>query len=197
MDNMVRTFLGFEFFKAGQFFISDQPYKNWQQPTILQLENLTHLQAENGCYLICLGDRYYEENILYVGYYSGTLKKRSLRINKTNGECVSWHSDNIDDNVNKLLKIIHGIPCDDKAWKGAVARRKDFDKNIRNLINQVQQSGQQAEISLWLIKDPKITLEKNGICLNISAAVERYFLESKLKLPLNTVGNKQSKERTK
>ncbi|MEH8017487.1 hypothetical protein MN202_09595 [Rheinheimera muenzenbergensis] len=194
MDNMVRTFLGFDFFKAGQFFISEQPYKNWQQPTVLQLENLTHLQAENGCYLICLGDGYCEENILYVGYYSGTLQRRSLRLNETSGEYVSWHSDNIDDNINKLLKIIHGIPCDDKAWKGAVARRKQFDEQIRSLVHQVQQSGQQAEISLWLIADANITLKKNGMCLNISAAVERYFLDSALKLPLNTVGNKQRKE---
>ena len=195
MDNSTRTFLGFNFFKAGQFALSDVPYNHWQQPTILKLMNDAYLHADNGCYLICLGDDYSEENIMYVGYYSGTLKQRSLQFNKASAEYVSWHSDNIDDNINKLLKIIVGIPCEDKAWKGAVARRKHFDETIRNFVEQVKQSGQQAEISLWLIAEPKVTLP-NNICLNISAAVERYFLDSALTLPLNTVGNKQRKLQT-
>lgn len=193
MHITLKKFLGFPFRKVGQFALSQHSYKKWLLPTIVKLDNDADLLATNGCYVICLGDAYCDSNILYVGYYSGTLQQRGLRRNSVSGEYMSWHSDNIDDNINKILKIIQGIPCNDKAWKGAPGKRNNFDSTIRAFINKVMSAGQLPEISLWLIENPIVKLADVGISLNISAAIERHFLDSTLVLPLNTVGNTRKK----
>ena len=91
---------GFEFVKIGQAVMSDTPIiaKGTSGNYKLAFESfhLGFLTAEQSTYLV-----YEDEDLIYVGYYSGSFKDRWLR--KQNDIYYFWHSDNIDDYCNKVL----------------------------------------------------------------------------------------------
>ena len=95
---------GFNFVKIGFAYLCDEPLKAKfdgkeliDYKLALKLINNDLLKAEQSTYLV-----YVEDKLVYVGYYSGSFKTRWLR--EQNNNLYFWHSDNIDNQVNKLIK---------------------------------------------------------------------------------------------
>lgn len=92
-----KMFNGFEFVQIGKSTFFDNPSRRKTKlPWYLGLE-LNHsdfAQAGKSAYIVTNQD-----DILYVGMYSGTFKERWLA-----GGNYIWHSDNVADNINNLLK---------------------------------------------------------------------------------------------
>ncbi len=97
----------FEFVKIGEAYLCDKPLKathegkplkDWRlKLKLLVGEDI--LNAEQSTYLI-----YDNDNLLYVGYFSNSFKKRWW---KKKG--YFWHGDIVDNKVNELVKQNHNI----------------------------------------------------------------------------------------
>ncbi|NVJ69671.1 MAG: hypothetical protein HWE08_04915 [Alphaproteobacteria bacterium] len=114
---IINRFLGFEFVKVAVFDLSEHPYtyiKNqktktentWATPTRINFFDEAYVDAGQSAYLVCGGTEYQPEDILYVGEYSASLKERWLRLHAQGEvrEWLVWHSDNLADGLNRLLK---------------------------------------------------------------------------------------------
>lgn len=91
---------GYKFIKIGEAVLADTPLNakgisdNYRLS--LKLIDNEFINAEQSAYLVYEGDK-----LIYVGYYSGSFKARWLR--EQNDNFYFWHSDNVDNYVNKLL----------------------------------------------------------------------------------------------
>jgi hypothetical protein len=76
-----RSVSGFEFIKAGEFLISEQPYqfKDWTSKLVLKLYDERYEKAEETVYLLTS-----EDQILYVGEFTYNLKDRWISKNHVN-----------------------------------------------------------------------------------------------------------------
>ncbi|WP_448554464.1 hypothetical protein [Thalassotalea montiporae] len=192
-----KQFLNFEFTKVGTFYLGESAYKsknhNWKSPTQIKFINDDIVNAECSTYLVCLGDHCKQEHILYVGEYTNSLKQRWLRKHNSlpanKKQWVSWHSDNLDNNLNRLLKIVNEqLSIKDVDWEAKTARKKEaIHENISKILSEVKIGSSRPELSLWLTYDPWVKLP-NGHQVNISRSIEQEFLASDLPLPLNTKG---------
>ena len=94
---LVENFL---FVKIGKAKIVDIPLKakgiSNDYKLALELINNELINAEQSAYLV-----YDDKELIYAGYYSGSFKARWLR--EQNKQYYFWHSDNVDNEVNKLL----------------------------------------------------------------------------------------------
>ena len=192
-----KQFLNFEFTKVGTFYLGGSAYKsknhNWQSPTQIKFMNDGIVNAECSTYLVCFGEQYKQEHILYVGEYTNSLKQRWLRKHNSSTinekQWVSWHSDNLDNNLNKLLKVVsEQLSITDVDWDAKTAQKKEaIHENISRMLSEIAIENSIPEISLWLTYDPWVKLP-NGHQVNISRSIEQEFLTSDLPLPLNTKG---------
>lgn len=200
-------FKGFKFVKVGEFKLGDTAYKYgqkskkgetlWECPTLCKLTDPNFLNASSSTYIVTLGKKPTVRDILYVGMYTETLNNRWFQ-NKEHEECsLSWHSDNLDNNINLLLKKLHNIPTD-KEWTSK--KQEQLQSVLENHmgLNSRVDSKQPADkkISLWLTVDP-YQKGSNNKELNISTSIEQYFLEnydeSMMPLPFNAKGKNKPK----
>ncbi|WP_102798921.1 hypothetical protein [Bowmanella denitrificans] len=195
-----KNYLGFDFVKAGHFELGEKSHthKNgeWQKPTVFKPTNRNFLKAGTSAYLVILGSNYQQQNILYVGEYTGSLHNRWFQRHSQGEELVVWHSDNLADNINRVLMCeLQG----DKA-ETSVPRKPISDKD-KKIISKIQtemlhqlQDGEAPEISLWLTLDPYVETRTVGR-LNISRAIEQHFLSNtNLLLPLNSKGRQTTND---
>ncbi|GBL04792.1 hypothetical protein [Glaciecola sp. KUL10] len=197
----------FEFVKVGTFHLGKSTYQRrastWQNPTQVVIKNEKFLNAGTSAYLVCLGNEYRDEHILYAGEYSTTLQTRWLeKYNKQVNEderWVSWHSDNLDINLNRLLTCLRdGGDLSRIVWKVTgktektrARKRTQLSGCISNMLDEIDTRGATPEISLWVIVNPLVLLPHVGE-LNISSSIEKYFLLSDLALPFNSRGRGRS-----
>lgn len=123
---ILKKFKGFEFVKVATFDVSENPYTftnnkkviTWHTPTRVNFINQSFIEAECSTYLVIAGTEYREKDILYVGVYTNNLKKRWLRLNKSDGnkEWITWHGDRIDNGLNEILKRPKGKPNEISLW---------------------------------------------------------------------------------
>jgi hypothetical protein len=202
----VKAFLGFDFVKVGTFYLGSNAYKYkdrlWNKPTQIDFIDDEYVNSECSTYVVCLGDSCRMENILYVGEYTNSLMLRWFRkhnqpSDKKINEWVTWHSDNLDNNLNKLLQRVNDNETDVVTdWDARTENKKvAIESNIKAMLEDLNQVGEKPTISLWLTYDPwvKVSSEVN---LNISLAIEQVFLESDLCLPLNSKGRTKPPKNT-
>lgn len=198
-----RKFLYFDFVKAGTFYLGQNNYliqnkdksisREWKNPTQIRFYHNSIVNAECSTYLVCLGGQFKEEHILYVGEYTNSLGKRWLikhnQPSTKQDEWVSWHSDNLDNNLNKLLHVIHRQKTlSEVVWDARTESKKQaIASKIEKCLTQIQYANDEPILSLWLTYDPWVGMP-NGSKINISRSIEQIFLESDLPLPLNTKG---------
>lgn len=201
-----KSFKGFEFAKIGQFYLSDTPFeitsngktRNWENPTAIHLVTEEILNAECSTYLVTIGTEPTEESILYVGEYTNSLKERWFREHKKGKTWISWHSDNLDDNLNLLLKKLNGIDTSGKNWVSTVSNKGQLQGKMEALISMTSVADGESEISLWLTTNPYHVTPKGDKTVNISRSIEQVFLEdSALDLPLNSKGRLSASGNTK
>jgi hypothetical protein len=103
MDKLLtKNFCGFEFVEIGKSTFFDKPSRRktklpWHLG--LKLNHPDFALAGKSVYIVTHND-----DVLYVGMYSGNFKERWLA-----GGNYIWHSDNVADNINDLLKA--GSSC--------------------------------------------------------------------------------------
>lgn len=201
-----KKFLGFEFVKVGEFHIGTNAFEHkggqWVRPTQIQFIHDDCVKAECSTYLVCLGADYKKENVLYVGEYTNSLHQRWLRkhnqpINADRAEWVSWHSDNLDNNINRLLhRLIGDESIKAKGWDARTDKKKAaIESDIQTMLDDITHHLVEPEISLWLTYNPWIEISQD-VTINISRAIEQRFLESVLPLPLNTKGRTKPPKNT-
>lgn len=192
-----KLFKGFEFAKVGTFFLSDTPFeitsngktREWVKPTAIKLVTEKILNAECSTYLVTIGAEPTEENILYVGEYTSSLRKRWFREHKKGGTWISWHSDNLDDNLNLLLKRLNGIDTSGKNWVTTASNKNQLQNKMEALIEKIGGLESENEISLWLTFNPYHVTPKADNTVNISRSIEQVILEDlTLDLPFNSKG---------
>ena len=124
-----KNICGFDFVKIGEAYLCDEPLKakfdgkeleNYK--LALKLINNDLLKAEQSTYLV-----YVEDKLMYVGYYSGSFKTRWLR--EQNNNLYFWHSDNIDNQVNKLIKDNKSV----SVWLSVNPYAKTKDNELVNI----------------------------------------------------------------
>lgn len=147
-------------------------------------------------YLVTLGEQLPEDNILYAGMYTGTLNERWFK-GRTHEECcVSWQSDNLDNNLNYLLKRLYNVPAKD--WYVGDKEKLNADKSRRDEINTKLNSGfdienransnldSDKEVALWLSVNPFVSCIAD---MNCAASIEEMILkDANFKLPFNKKG---------
>ncbi len=196
------TIKGFDFVQAGVFKLGLTPYKyesakkivQWKNPTLCDLTTKELINAACSTYIVTLGENCTEKDILYIGMFTETLNKRWFKNKQHEGSYVSWHSENLDDNINLLLKKLSNSPIEDKIWNvGKTGNAKKIDDILEHNMNLKQRirSGNERdkEISLWLTIDPFFSFSPE-IHINCSTSIEQLFLEDteNLKLPFNKKG---------
>ena len=204
---MYEEFKGFKFVKVGTFKLGHTTYAYghkskkgetpWHYPTLCELTDANFLNASSSTYIVTLGGNPTTRDILYVGMYNETLNKRWFK-NKKHDECsLSWHSENLDDNINLLLKKLHNIPTEKKWTSNKPELLKSTLEDYMDLNSRINSKrAADKEISLWLTVDPyqKCSNKKE---LNISTSIEQYFLEnydkSIMPLPFNAKGKNKPK----
>ncbi|GAB2991720.1 hypothetical protein [Psychrosphaera aestuarii] len=201
-----KLFKGFEFAKVGHFYLSGTPFeitsngktRDWENPTAIHLVTEEILNAECSTYLVTIGTEPTEENILYVGEYTNSLKERWFREHKKGKTWVSWHSDNLDDNLNLLLKKLNSTETLGKNWVTSVSNKEQLQGKMEALIEQISGTDDGKEISLWLTIDPYHVTRKADKKVNISRSIEQFFLEDPaLVLPFNSKGRLSASGKTR
>lgn len=196
------TIKGFDFVKAGVFKLGLTPYEyesakqkiQWKNPTLCELTNKELINATCSTYIVTLGNNCTEKDILYVAMYTETLNKRWFKNKQHEGCYVSWHSENLDDNINLLLKKLSKSPVGDKSWNvgktGNAKKTDDIFEHNMNLKQKVNSTNwRDKEVSLWLTIDPFFVFSPD-MNINCSTSIEQIFLEDtkNLKLPFNKKG---------
>lgn len=101
MKSERKEICGFDFIKIGEAYFAEEALKasgiSDNYKLALKLIDNQFLNAEQSAYLV-----YEDEKLIYAGYYTGSFQKRWLRIQ--NEKFYFWHSDNIDNYCNNLLK---------------------------------------------------------------------------------------------
>jgi hypothetical protein len=204
------TIKGFDFVKVGRFKLGLVPFEyesakkkiQWKEPTLCELTDKNFINASCSTYIVTLGENCTEKEILYVGMFTETLNKRWFKNKKHEGCYVSWHSENLDDNINLLLKKLFKEPVGDKSWfVGKAGCSKAIDDIFENSMNLEQKINSthdcDKEVSLWLIVDPFITVPSR-MSINCSTSIEQMFLEDtkNLSLPFNKKGRNPTQGKT-
>ena len=205
---MIRnTFKGFEFVKVGTFKLGKEPYligkekTPWNSPTLCELTNENFINASCSTYVVTLGQNCTEKDILYVGIFTDTLNKRWFK-NRKHEKCyISWHSDNLDNNINFLLKKLSNISTGSAQWTvGDTGNANKLDNIFKEHFELEQRitsdKKSEKEISLWLTTNPYIEL-LTRVLMNCSTSIEQLFLEDteNLKLPFNKKGRNRPQGR--
>lgn len=194
---ITKLFKGFEFVKIGEFYLSDCPFeythngtkKLWKTPTAIKLIGNELLNSECSAYLVTLGSQCKEQDILYVGEYTTSLKERWFKEHKRGNTWVSWHSTNLDDNINLLLKKLNNIEHKDKQWVTTKSNYYGFEDKMAALISQAKAQEATPPVSLWLTTTPYFQALQSETCINASRSIEQVFLEDNtLALPFNSKG---------
>lgn len=196
------TIKGFDFVKVGVFKLGQAPYEyesankkiQWKKPTLCELTDRSFIDASCSTYIVTLGQNCTENEILYVGMFTETLNKRWFKNKKHEGCYVSWHSENLDDNINLLLKKLSKEPIGDKGWyvgkTGSSRKIDDIFKLSMELEQRISSPHDcDKEVSLWLIVDPFIAVSP-VMNINCSTSIEQLILEDieNLSLPFNKKG---------
>lgn len=203
------TIKGFDFVKVGVFKLGQLSYEyesankkiQWKKPTLCELTDRSFIEASCSTYIVTLGQNCTENEILYVGMFTETLNKRWFKNKKHEGCYVSWHSENLDDNINLLLKKLSKESIGDKSWyvgKAGSTRKIDDIFELKMELEQRVNSTHELdkEVSLWLTVDPFVAVsdERN---INCSTSIEQVFLEDieNLSLPFNKKGRNPAQGR--